>query len=145
MLHDAALDQTLSSREILLAYDEECPICDAYCHMVRIRDSIGTLKLVNARDAGEAMNEITLRGLDIDQGMVLKVDDVLYYGSDAIFALASMSSASGPLNRMNHWLFRSRARARILYPVLRVGRNLLLKVMRKAKINNLGRQGNDRF
>jgi len=26
------------SREILLVYDEECPLCDAYCRMVRIRD-----------------------------------------------------------------------------------------------------------
>ena len=134
-----------SKRAILLVYDEECPLCDAYCRMARIRDSIGTIELVNARDASEAMNQITLRGLDIDQGMVLKVDDVLYYGSDAMFALALMSSASGAFNRVNYWLFRSRTRARILYPVLRAGRNLLLKVMRKAKINNLGRQGNDRF
>ena len=30
-----------SLREILLVYDEECPLCDAYCRMVRIRESVG--------------------------------------------------------------------------------------------------------
>jgi predicted DCC family thiol-disulfide oxidoreductase YuxK len=38
----------VNPREILLVYDKECPLCDAYC---RIRESIGTLRLVNARDA----------------------------------------------------------------------------------------------
>lgn len=91
------------------------------------------------------MDEITRQGMDIDQGMVLKVDDVLYYGADAICALSLMSSGSGVFNRMNHWIFRSTTRARVLYPLLRDGRNLLLNLLRKTKINNLGLQGNQRF
>lgn len=51
--------QALTPREILLVYDTECPLCDAYCRMVRIRESVGTLRLVNARDAGAVMDEIT--------------------------------------------------------------------------------------
>lgn len=131
--------------DILLVYDDECPACDNYCRMVRIRDTVGTLKLVNARESSEVMQEITRQGLDIDQGMVLKVGDVLYYGSDAIHVLSLMGSPSGVFNRLNHWLFRSKGRARLLYPVLRSCRNLLLKILRKTKINNLGLQGNDRF
>ena len=133
------------ARELLLVYDEECPLCDAYCRMVRVRDSVGALRLVNARDPGGVMDEITRQGMDIDQGMVLKVDDVLYYGADAICALSLMSSGAGVFNRMNHWIFRSKTRARVLYPLLRDGRNLLLKLLRKTKINNLGLQGNQRF
>lgn len=38
------------SREILLVYDEECPLCDAYCRMIRVRESVGVLRLVNARE-----------------------------------------------------------------------------------------------
>ena len=131
--------------DILLVYDDECPACDNYCRMVRIRDTVGTLKLVNARESSEVMQEITRQGMDIDQGMVLKVGDVLYYGSDAIHALSLMGSPSGVFNRLNHWLFRSKTRARLLYPLLRSCRNLLLKILRKTKINNLGLDGNDRF
>ena len=134
-----------ANREILLVYDEECPLCDAYCRVVRLRESVGELRLVNAREDSAVMQEITRQGLDIDQGMVLKVDGVLYYGSDAIHALSLLSSASGVANRINYWIFRSRSRSRFLYPVLRSGRNFLLKVLRKTRINNMKVIGNDRF
>ncbi len=134
-----------SPRELLLVYDKECPLCDAYCRMVRIRESVGVLKLMDARDGGVLMQEITHQGLDIDQGMVLKVDDVLYYGADAIHALSLMSSGSGLFNRLNHWIFRSRARSRLFYPMLRSCRNFVLKLLRKTKINNLQLPGVHRF
>lgn len=89
-------------REILLVYDEECPVCAAYCRMSAFANPVGRLRLVNARDASAALKEITRQGLDIDQGMVLKVDNVLYYGSDAIHALSLMSSPSGVFNHVNH-------------------------------------------
>jgi predicted DCC family thiol-disulfide oxidoreductase YuxK len=132
-------------REILLVYDGDCPLCNAYCRAARIRESIGTLTLIDARGASGVKDEMTSKGLDIDQGMALKVDEVLYYGSDAVCALSLMSSRSGAFNRLNHWMFRSRVRARLLYPVLRGCRNLLLKVLRRTKINNLGLTGNERF
>jgi len=101
--------------------------------------------LMNARENTAVMGDITRQGFDIDQGMVLKVDGVLYYGADAIHALSLMSSASGAFNRINHWIFRSKSRSRLLYPLLRSGRNVLLKALRKTKINNLQVPGNNRF
>ena len=135
----------MTTREILLVYDKECPVCDAYCRVVRVRESVGKLRLVNARENTPIMEEITRQRLDIDQGMVLKVDGVLYYGPDAIHALSLMSGASGVFNRINYWIFSSKSRSRILYPILRSGRNLLLKVLRKTKVNNLRMLGNERF
>jgi len=135
----------MNTPEILLVYDKECPVCNAYCSMARIRASVGELRLVNARDASTVMDEITLKGLDIDQGMVLKVDNNLYYGSDAIHTLALMSSRSGVFNRLTYWVFRSDRLSRILYPVLRFFRNLLLMLLGKTKINNLEIENNDRF
>ncbi len=52
----------MNPREILLVYDEECPVCDAYCRMVRMPESVGTLRLVNARDVSTVMDEITSKG-----------------------------------------------------------------------------------
>src|SRR6187551_494503 len=89
----------MNQPEILLVYDKECPVCNAYCQMTRIRKSVGELRLIDAREPGSVMDEITRLGWDIDQGMVLKVDDNLYYGSDAIHALSLMSSQSGIFNR----------------------------------------------
>lgn len=135
----------MGEREILLVYDDHCPACDNYCRMVRIRESVGVLQLINAREPSAVMDEVTALGWDIDQGMVLKVGERLFYGADAIHALALMSSPSGVFNRLNHWFFRSSGRAAIFYPLLRSSRNILLNVLRVTKINNLKIQGNDRF
>lgn len=133
------------TREILLVYDKECPACDYYSNLVRIRDTVGKLVLVDARDKTPVMDEITAAGLDIDQGMVLKIGDELYYGSEAIHRLALIGTRSGFFNRLAYWSFRSRRVSRVLYPVLRSLRNLLLKILGRTRINNLGREGNERF
>lgn len=131
--------------EILLVYDKECPACNAYCQIVRIRESVGDLKIIDARAQSDVRDLITERGLDIDQGMVLKMGDQLYYGADAIHALALISSRSGIFNRFNYWMFKSKSLSSRLYPMLRFFRNLLLKILGKTKINNLGISNNQRF
>lgn len=135
----------VGNNEVLLIYDKECPACDNYCQVVRIRETVGKLRLIDARENSEVLEEITALGLDIDQGMVLKLDGQIYYGSDAIHALALISSRSGLLNRLNYYLFRSKRLSHIFYPMLRFFRNVLLKVLGKTKINNLSIDGNHRF
>lgn len=135
----------MPDKEILLVYDTQCPACNYYCQLVRIRESVGKLTLIDAREPSEVMNEITAAGLDIDQGMVLKMGDAMYYGSDAIHMLSLLGSSSGFFNRINYWLFRTKSTSKILYPILRFFRNLLLKVLGRTKINNLNIEGNDQF
>ena len=135
----------MKREEILLVYDRECPACNAYCQVVKIRESVGNLRIVDARENSEVLHEITAEGLDIDQGVVLKMGDQLYYGSDAIHTLALIGSRSGVLNRINYWVFKSKKISSILYPFLRFLRNLLLKILGKSKINNLEIKGNDKF
>lgn len=133
------------TREILLVYDRECPVCDAYCRLARVRASAGMLRLVNARDNSAVMREITARGLDIDDGMVLKVGDSLYYGADAIHALSLLSSRSGIFNRLTYLVFGSKKLSHLFYPALRALRNLLLKLLGRTRINNLGIPGREYF
>ena len=145
MSTNAGPTQRPDSAGVLLVYDKQCPVCDAYCRMVRIRESFGMLRLVNARDASAIMDEITAKGLDIDEGMVLKVGSTLYYGADAIHALSLMSSRSGVFNWLTFWIFRSKSLSAILYPLFRFFRNLLLKLLRRSRINNLGLLRRERF
>ncbi len=135
----------LDAAKLLLVYDRECPACNNYCQMVRIRESVGELQLIDAREASPVMDEITAAGLDIDEGMVLKMNDQLYYGPDAIHALSLISSRSGIFNRLVYWVFKSKRVSHVLYPILKAGRAVLLKLMRKSKINNMNVTGNDRF
>jgi len=135
----------MDSTEIHLVYDRECPVCEAYCRMIRIREAAGVLRLVNARDAGEIMDAITAKGFDIDEGMVLRVGNALYYGADAIHVLSLMSNRSGVFNRLTYWIFRSKGRSAVLYPLFRFFRNLLLKLLRKSRINNLRLPRREKF
>lgn len=131
--------------EILLVYDKECPICDYYCLKVRIEESVGRLVLVDAREPSDVMDEVTAQGLDIDQGMVLKLNNQLYYGPDAIHMLAKIAGKSGVFNRLNVLFYGSKAGAKVFYPISRFFRNLLLKALGKTKINNLNYKGNEKF
>jgi predicted DCC family thiol-disulfide oxidoreductase YuxK len=135
----------LNREEILLVYDGECPACNAYCQVVKTRESVGDLRIVDARENSEVLQEISAQGLDIDQGMVLKMGKQLYYGSDAIHTLALIGSRSGVFNHLNYWVFKSKRLSSIVYPILRISRNLLLKILRKTKINNLKTKDNNKF
>lgn len=135
----------MKDHEILLVYDRECPACNYYCNLIRIRRDLGNLRIIDARENSQILREITDAGLDIDQGMVLKMHSELYYGADAIHALALIGSRSGIFNRLNYWVFRSRVCSKLVYPMLKLCRNLLLKIMGKTKINNLKKTGNEKF
>lgn len=131
--------------DVWLVYDDDCPICRTYCRHVRIREAAGHLHLVDARKPGPLMDEITAAGLDIDQGMVLKWRQAIYYGSDAVHMLTLLGTRSGWFNRSCYVFFGTRWGARAFYPAGKAVRNLVLKVLGIPYIRNLtavnGRDG----
>ena len=135
----------LDAADVLIVYDGECPACRNYVRIVRIREDVGRVAIVDAREDTPIMREITAAGLDIDEGMVVKLGDALYHGDDAVHMMALIGSPSGVLNRLNHQLFKRPRVSRVLYPVLRGGRAVLLRLLGKTRINNLGHEGNERF
>ena len=135
-LESTSLKQDNAQPDNWLMYDGECPFCSQYVKLVRIRDSIGGLKLLNARDGGPQYDEVLRAGLDLDEGMVLKLNDRLYHGEDCIHALAMLSEPKGFFNRINVWVFKSPKRAAFLYPILRAGRNLALKLLGRKKLDH---------
>ena len=121
-----------------LVYDGECPLCSAWCKRARVRDAVGELVLVDAREPGPLMDEITALGLDIDQGMVLKFREAIYYGPDAIRMVSLLSTPSGAFNRLNAWFFGGARRAGFWYPIGKAFRNFTLKLLGIRYIDNLG-------
>lgn len=118
----------------VLVYDGECPVCSAYVRFVRFRESVGDVALVNARDGGEIVETILAQNLDLNEGMVLWYGGRFYHGSDCIHMLAILSGESGTLNRLNAVIFRQPTLAKVLYPLLRFGRNSLLWILGRSKL-----------
>ncbi|MEM8790844.1 MAG: DCC1-like thiol-disulfide oxidoreductase family protein [Pseudomonadota bacterium] len=121
--------------EIAIVYDGECPFCSAYVGMVRLREAAGRVHLLDAREGGPEVERIRAAGLDLDEGMVLLMGDEMYHGADCIHRMGLMTTESGVFNRLNAWVFRSPGRSRFLYPILRAGRNLALKILGRKKIS----------
>jgi predicted DCC family thiol-disulfide oxidoreductase YuxK len=126
----------MHKKQFTLIYDSECPVCANYIQMIRIRESAGELTLVSARDNSDLVKEITAMGINLDRGMVLKVDDQIFSDSETIHALAMISSQSDIFNKVNFWIFKSKWRTRLLYPPLRFGRRCLLHILGKKLIND---------
>jgi len=124
-------------RKNYLLYDGDCPICHSYVLHSRLNQSLGELQLVSARKDSEILREVTENGWNIDKGMVLKLDQTLYYGKEAIKMLALLSTRSDFFNKAMFWLFRSSILSSMLYPVCIFGRTVLLYVLRIKKIKNL--------
>lgn len=121
--------------EASIVYDGECPFCSRYVELVRLREAIGPVKLINARSGGALVDEVRAAGFDLDDGMVLKLDGRLYHGADCIHMLAMLSTPSGWFNRLNAAVFRSSGVSKLLYPVLRAGRNTVLRLLGRSKLN----------
>jgi len=131
--------------DIFLVYDSGCPICNLHSKKTEISDEHGHLVLVDAREDSDLMDEISSLGLDIDDGIALKKGTRIYHDVDAIHELAKMSSRTGLYNWLLGTVFSSRRLAGVLYPPLKACRTLLLKILRRSRINNLERDGVDRF
>src|SRR5262245_38670142 len=98
---------TISSAEdAVVVYDGDCPFCSRYVTMLRLRDALGKVRLVNAREDDGLVRELKAARVDLDEGMVLKLGDRLYHGADCISMLAMLSTPVGPFNRLNAAIFR---------------------------------------
>lgn len=126
-----------NDEEVWLIYDGDCPICRPTANALKIRAAVGTLHLVNARKPHPILKELVKADLDLDEGMVVKFKNTLYHGADAQHVLAMIGTDSDWFNRMNVWLFRSKMTAKLIYPILKTVRNMMLKMNSIARLNNL--------
>ena len=119
-----------------LVYDGDCPFCSGFVKRLRIEAALGPLTLINARDGGEIVDDLRRRGYDLDEGMVLVLGDRRFHGDEALHRLALMSTPYGWFNRANAWLFSNRTLSRLSYPLLRAGRNAVLRLLGRSRISD---------
>ncbi len=119
---------------VRILYDGDCPFCQRYVGMLRLRESAGRVELVDMREDRAAREAVVAEGFDPDLGMVAEIDGARYGGDAALSALALLTTPSGWFNRLTLALFRNPGVARVAYPFLRAGRNLTITLLGKAPI-----------
>ncbi len=132
----AQSDPRSNPRALTIVYDGECPFCTSFIRLVRLRETAGPVELVNARDTHPILKEICARGLDLDEGMVVRIGEEYLHGDAAMTALSLLSTPSGVFNRAMGMLFRSPKRAAAVYPILVRGRNATLRLLRRKPIGD---------
>jgi predicted DCC family thiol-disulfide oxidoreductase YuxK len=125
--------------DVWFVYEGDCPICNTAANALQIRKAVGNLHLVNAREDKDhpLMAEINRKGMNLDDGMVIKFNDTCYHGADALHVMALLGTGQGWFNRMNALLFRSPLLSSLCYPSMRAARNLALRLKRIPKLHNL--------
>lgn len=119
----------------VVIYDGDCPLCASYVAMSRLRESVGEVELVNARETHPVIDEARAAGMALNDGMVVKLDGQLYHGAEAMMLLTALSTRSGLFNRLMRGWFASPGRARFTYPWLVRGRLILLKLLGRKPID----------
>ena len=119
---------------ILVVYDGDCPLCNSYVSMIRLSKAVGRPTLVNARERPELVRALTESGVNLDAGMAVYYEGRLYVGSDAVHLLALLTTPVDLANRVAAAVLGRPRLARALYPLLRAGRNLLLKLKHRPQL-----------
>ena len=122
---------------MIVIYDGDCPICTSYVNYLRLKDVVSTVELIDARRAPEEVERLQQLGVSLDDGIVVEFGSARYHGAEAMHQLTLMTTRSGLVNRIMHWMFSSRKRARYAYPVLRSGRNFVLWLLKRPRITSV--------
>lgn len=125
---------TTDTTRLSIVYDGDCPFCTRFVTMVRLQQAAGPVDLVNARDGGPVVQQVTQAGYDLNLGMAMVDGERIYFGADCLHRIALLSTGSGLFNRMVAVIFASDRLSRWIYPMLRGGRNLSLRVLGRPPI-----------
>ncbi|MEJ6402163.1 DCC1-like thiol-disulfide oxidoreductase family protein [Yoonia sp. 2307UL14-13] len=124
-----------SHTKLSVIYDGQCPFCTAYVKMVRLRDAVGVVELIDARGDHPILGTIREQGFDLDEGMVVAMDGEFHHGDAAMTRLAAMTTRSGLFNRLVRLGFGNRTVSKLLYPPLVLGRKLTLRLLGRRPID----------
>lgn len=124
-----------NSRTIVIVYDGECPVCQHFVRGIRLRQLGRQLALINAREQDHPQVQwLQNQGVNLNDNMAVIYAEKIVQGAEAITWLTAMSTPSHLLNRILFLFFRSPRLGKIVYPVLRCGRLLLLRLLGRKPI-----------
>jgi len=118
-----------------IIYDGDCPFCTKYVQLLRLRQSVGPIVVLNAREDHEGVAYAKCKGIDLNHEMALIFHGEVYGGAECLHRLALMSTGSGLFNAFSARVFSSPRLARFLYPFLRTGRNTTLRILGRSPIS----------
>lgn len=132
----ADIMQSETHDTVTVIYDGDCPFCSSYADVINIRKNVGELVLIDARQGGPVVERVRSEGFDLDEGMVMLYRGETFHGAECMHMISKLSKPRTFMSRTLNLLTRSKPIAVIVYPVLRLGRNLTLALLGRRKFRS---------
>ena len=114
-------------------YDGECPFCANFVQFSRLRSKFD-VSLFDLRETPEKVSYFVNKGYDVNQGMVVVLDDSIYFGHEAIYMIAALSNKNKFIGSVYFFFFSNKKVTKLLYPIMKIVRNFTLLILRRKKI-----------
>jgi predicted DCC family thiol-disulfide oxidoreductase YuxK len=124
--------------QIAIVYDGDCPLCSSYVKMMRLKRVLGQPTLINARERSDIVRALADASINLDSGMAVYYHGRIYAGGEAMHLLALLTTPVNLANWLTAFLLRHRTVALGAYPVLRFGRNMLLRIRNRSQLEKTG-------
>ena len=119
--------------DIDIYYDGMCPFCHNFVKLTRLKSAY-KVNLFNLREFPQKSLEFSKQGYDVDEGMIVTLNDKIYFGHEAVHIISVLSNTQKISGRIYNFLFSNEAFVRYIYPFLRAGRNFTLRMLGRKKI-----------
>ena len=119
---------------ISIIYDDGCPVCSYYISISRIEEKFGKVNLIKARNNLKILDYLKSINININEGMIVVFDKKIYFGSDAINIISVLGRKDSFINNVMISIFKYKVISQLLYPLLKLGRRLLLLILGKKLI-----------
>jgi hypothetical protein len=96
---------------------------------MKLREAVGKINLVDARKGGVAVDMLSARGFDLNEGMAVLFGGKVYHGNDALVFISSMTHSLPLASKLLALLLRNKTRAMIIYPIMKLGRRVTLRLL----------------
>jgi predicted DCC family thiol-disulfide oxidoreductase YuxK len=129
-----ALAALTEAHPAAIVYDGACPFCRRYIRLLRLKQAVGPVELIDARGAPAAVGVLRKAGCDLNEGMVFLHGGGVYFGEEAMHRLALLTTPSDAFNRITAWVFARPALGRAVYPAFKLARRAALALLRRPPV-----------
>jgi predicted DCC family thiol-disulfide oxidoreductase YuxK len=131
---EPAMSSPITDNKMVVVYDGECPFCRNYVRLMSLSKAVGDVELVDARTQAPAVRRLVELGYDLNEGMAAIYGGKVYYGKDAVVLISSLTGDRDWMDRVLAISLRNPTRATFLYPLMKLGRRVALRMLGRPLI-----------
>ena len=112
-------------KKLIVYYDKECPFCSKYSELVKLRSHYD-VEIINARECHDTIQEFKTKGLDINEGFIIQIEDQTLQGEEAVVFLSKHMKTKNSFEKTILWFMKKRTIMNIIYPIVKTIRIIVL-------------------